>query len=459
MTNSIAAGKRKQAGGAQAPRLNRTTFSTSRLLDFFSEKELVAQIGHERDKWSLVAIKELLDNSLDACEEAGLPPTIDVAVTADKIVVRDNGPGIPAETLKGVIDYSVRVSNREAYVSPTRGAQGNALKTILAMPFVLDGERGVVVVESRGERHTITCQVDRIRQRPVVSVETEPAENVKNGSAVTIHWPTSASSKLQDAGPRILQLASDSSFFNPHLRLKTACAGTTTTIKATCPKWVKWLPSDPTPPDWYTAEGFDRLVSAYVAHDQDRGADRSVREFVKEFRGLTATAKQKAVLEETGLARVNLSALVNGNGLDHAMMGKLLGAMRKHSKPVKPAALGVIGRDHIATRFKALDCEMESFQYTRKTETDDDGLPVVIESAFAWRGEAAAAERRIITGVNWSPGIVNPFRTLGNAYGDGLAALLEKRFAGRDEPIVFLLHCAYPRVRYTDRGKSAVAME
>ena len=41
-----------------------------------------------------------------------------------------------------LLDYTVRVSSREAYVSPTRGAQGNALKTIVAMPFVLDEEMG-----------------------------------------------------------------------------------------------------------------------------------------------------------------------------------------------------------------------------------------------------------------------------------------------------------------------------
>jgi DNA topoisomerase VI subunit B len=49
------------------------------------------------------------------------------------IVIEDNGPGIPAKTIDGVLDYSIRVSSREAYVSPTRGAQGNALKTILPM--------------------------------------------------------------------------------------------------------------------------------------------------------------------------------------------------------------------------------------------------------------------------------------------------------------------------------------
>ena len=55
------------------------------------------------------------------------------------ITVIDNGPGMPPETVADILDFSSRVSSREAYVAPDRGAQGNALKTILAMPFVLDG--------------------------------------------------------------------------------------------------------------------------------------------------------------------------------------------------------------------------------------------------------------------------------------------------------------------------------
>jgi hypothetical protein len=180
---------------------------------------------------------------------------------------------------------------------------------------------------------------------------------------------------------------------------------------------------------------------------------------VKEFHGLTGTAKQRAVLEDTGLARTNLSALANGDGLQHDVIAKLLTSIKTHSKPVKPAALGIIGEQHIQTRLDRLGCEMESFQYKKVAEVDSDGLPVVIETAFAWRGDECQESRRLITGVNWSPGIVNPFRTLGAAYGDGLSAMLEKRFAGSDEPIIFLLHCAHPRVRYTDRGKSALVIK
>src|SRR5712672_3549310 len=112
--------------------MKRETFQTSRLLDFCSERELVKQIGHGVEQWPLVIFKELTDNALDACEEAGTAPVIDVEVTGTEITITDNGPGIPAETITGILNFAVRVSSREAYVSPTRGAQGNALKTIVA---------------------------------------------------------------------------------------------------------------------------------------------------------------------------------------------------------------------------------------------------------------------------------------------------------------------------------------
>ena len=40
-------------------------------------------------------------------------------------------------------------------------------------------------------------------------------------------------------------------------------------------------------------------------------------------------------------------------------------------------------------------------------------FPFVIETAFGWLGDKAEDERRLVTGVNWSPGIRNPFRSLG----------------------------------------------
>ena len=85
--------------------LERTTFRTSRLLEFCSRKELVAQTGHEPDAWPLVVLKELLDNALDACEEAGVAPEIDAQVEPGSITVIDNGPGMPPDTVTDILDF------------------------------------------------------------------------------------------------------------------------------------------------------------------------------------------------------------------------------------------------------------------------------------------------------------------------------------------------------------------
>ena len=55
---------------------------------------------------------------------------------------------------------------------------------------------------------------------------------------------------------------------------------------------------------------------------------------------------------------------------------------------------------------------MESFDY-RKARASQDGVPWVVETAFGWLGDGSTTRRQLVTGVNWSPGIVNPFRELG----------------------------------------------
>jgi DNA topoisomerase VI subunit B len=171
--------------------LERTTFSTSRLLEFCSRKELIAQTGHQPDAWPVMILKELGDNAIDGAEEAGISPRVEVIVDDSGITVRDNGPGLPASAVEGLLDFNVRVSSREAYVSPTRGAQGNALKTAMAVPFVLDGQRGRVVIDAHGARHEIVFGVDVLRQQPAIDYATEPGL-IRTGTWVTIEWPDSA---------------------------------------------------------------------------------------------------------------------------------------------------------------------------------------------------------------------------------------------------------------------------
>ena len=466
--------------GQQQTRLNRQVFTTSRLLDFASEKELVAQTGHKAADWPLVLVKELTDNTLDACEEAGIAPEITVTVDKAGITVVDNGPGIAASTIEGVIDFAVRVSSREAYGGPSRGQQGNALKAIFAMPFVRDGQKGSAEIEARGVRHVITMEVDHVRQEPVILHEREVSKPVKAGTTIRVPWPGLSEAAGQDTEikdleeeeenggensprtnhdtkSRFLQIAQDFTWLNPHLTLKIDWSGECTKIEATSPGWTKWRPSEPTSPHWYMPAHLERLIGAYLSLDADTGREqpRTVREFISEFRGLSGSAKQKKVLDATGLSRAPLSALIDGNKFDTAKIKELLTAMRAHSQPVKPVLLGSIGKEHLERRFKALGCEMESFTYRRVMGADDDGMPAVIEAAFAWCPKAG--ERRLVTGVNWSPAIGNPFRELGR-FGMSMDTVLSQARADKADPVILVLHVARPHVEYTDRGKSAAVI-
>ena len=174
--------------------LERVAFQTSRAFDFLNRKGLIVETGHPVEAWPLVVLKELVDNALDACEEARVAPEIGVNVDPERgtITIADNGPGIPPETVAGTIDFERRISTREAYCAPDRGAQGNAMKSIVAMPFVLDGERGEVTIQARGVEHRITVRANHVRQAPAVDHQQRQA-NGKTGTSVTVHWPPDSS--------------------------------------------------------------------------------------------------------------------------------------------------------------------------------------------------------------------------------------------------------------------------
>jgi DNA topoisomerase VI subunit B len=170
-----------------AQTLHRTTFETSRLLEYFSPKELSMQLGAEPPRWGLVLLKELVDNALDACETAGTAPHIHITLSPDGFVVEDNGPGLPASTIERSLDYRVRVSDKSYYISPTRGQLGNALKCLWAAPYVVNRESpGRVEVASQGVTHAIAVAVDQIAQDPKITHTVTEATFVKIGTIVQV---------------------------------------------------------------------------------------------------------------------------------------------------------------------------------------------------------------------------------------------------------------------------------
>jgi DNA topoisomerase VI subunit B len=437
-------------------------------MEFCTKRELQNQTGHSVYQWPLVVLKELVDNALDACEEAEVAPMISIKVNSDSgtIIIRDNAGGIETDTIKSILDYTIRVSSREAYASPTRGAQGNALKTILAMGYVLDREKansdavGVTIIETRGAKHRIKFDVDHINLQPRITHDIATS-SIKLGTKITVKWPPMAE-PFSWAEYEFKELAESYTWFNPHLTLNGFWNNEQfIKVEATNPRWEKWRPRNPTSPHWYDETRLQRYLAAHVARDRDVGRHHTVREFIAEFRGLSGTTLQRKVLEEVGCSHQSLAQFFGIEKVNRKGIAALLASMRRHSKPVAAKHLGVIGEEHFKQRFLAVGGNAETFKYQKRMGMTDEAIPYIVEFAFGLHQHGLTQEtkvsRKIVTGANWSVGINNPFRSFGST-GEGLESTLAQVRANASQPVICALHLASAYLQYADRGKSSIIL-
>ncbi len=471
----IVSGRPRQEPDEPAHKIERVAFTTSRLMEFCTEKELVAQTGHESYEWPRVVVKELVDNGIDACEEAEIAPVIKVAITTGKsgkptrIVVTDNGPGISAATITGIIDYDIRISSREAYVSPTRGRQGNALKTILPMGYVLGGKiRGETLIEADGLKHRLLLTVNQIKQEPIVN-NIRSQSRVTTGTRVTVFWPDTDEA-LIDVG-QINELLNQFIWVNPHLTLQFTVDGKTLIRRvASNPQFTKYRACDATSAHWYTPEQFERYAGALIDKDRELRKHPSttrkkitVREFAAQFRGMSATDKQKQVLRDLGAAHMSLYRFFGSETrVNHQRMKTLLRLLQKHTRSVRPELLGIIGEEHLRRLCAARGGEPKSFKYFISLDHDAGGLPYVVEIATCpfkkWvHGKEETRRRQLITGVNFSATLENPFDTFRGM--EGLDEILVELRAGPSAPVIVCVHYVCPHIEYLDRGKSRIGLE
>ncbi len=267
---------------------DRTHFSVSRAAEYFDVRELQAQTGQPVSAFGEVVLKELLDNSLDACESAGIDPeiSIGIAVSEQRIrtAVSDNGNGISETVLNNILNFDTRTSDKAAYKSPSRGAQGNALKTIVGIPHALGGGR--VIIESQGLRHEITATAT---PAGTIDINRDVTHIVyRAGTAVYVDMPFRRIDTYLWARATAL--------FNPHAIVRISefehigfsmvnpdgeLAENDVFYKrlGDC---LKIKPNEPTSAHWYNREDFNKLV--YLQGSQnDIPIGLFVRQFIRTF--------------------------------------------------------------------------------------------------------------------------------------------------------------------------------
>jgi hypothetical protein len=191
-------------------------------------------------------------------------------------------------------------------------------------------------------------------------------------------------------------------------------------------------------------------VGALVAAEYRADPARTVRSFLDGFRGLKGTRAQKAVCERGGVPTgETLADLFRNDKVDAARVERLLAAMKSATKTVKPLRLGRLGKDHLRQTLTDLfDAAPESVRYDHATSEDGDPVPWVLEVAFGVLEQDEG--RTLLTGVNSSPTLRQPFGCLDKFLADN--------HIEESDSVVLAVHLAHPCPVSTDRGKSRVEL-
>ena len=116
--------------------------------EFFAKNRHLLGFDNPR-KAMLTAIKEAVDNALDACEEAGILPHVYVRVlqvneTRFKLTIRDNGPGIVREQIENIFG-KLLYGSKFHRLKMSRGQQGIGISAAGMYGLMTTGKPVVII--------------------------------------------------------------------------------------------------------------------------------------------------------------------------------------------------------------------------------------------------------------------------------------------------------------------------
>ena len=152
--------------------------------EFFAKNRHLLGFDSKR-KALLTTVKEAVDNSLDACEEGGILPDIEVTVRQvdqDRltVAVRDNGPGIVKGQIPNVFG-KLLYGSKFHRLKMSRGQQGIGISAAGMYGLITTGKPIQIIsrTSSRAVAHMYRLAIDTKKNRP----------DIISDKSVEVDWP------------------------------------------------------------------------------------------------------------------------------------------------------------------------------------------------------------------------------------------------------------------------------
>src|SRR3989338_7035143 len=210
--------------------------------EFFSKNRHLLGFDNPR-KALLMAVKEAVDNSLDACEEARIIPEIYVElqqVKEDrfKVIIEDNGPGILKEQVPRIFG-KLLYGSKFHRLRCSRGQQGIGISAVLLYGQLTTGKGMLVTskIGSKTQAHYYEIHMDTQKNEPVIKQDKIVDWKKDHGTKVEVELQGAYQKGKQSVDEYIKEIA----LINPHAQIiyKTPEKETITYARA-----VKELPKE-----------------------------------------------------------------------------------------------------------------------------------------------------------------------------------------------------------------------
>ena len=220
--------KRASGRRGRGPRTPATAASMAKnqreisVSEFFSKNRHLLGFDNPA-KALLTTIKEAVDNSLDACEEAGILPDILVEVEQlaedrFRVAVQDNGPGIVKAQVPRIFGQLLYGSKFHR-LRQSRGQQGIGISAAGMYGQITTGRPVVITsrISPQKPAHRFEIQIDTRKNAPVVVNDRETDwDGIGHGTRVEIELEAT----YRKGGRSVDAYLAQTGLANPHLRLE-----------------------------------------------------------------------------------------------------------------------------------------------------------------------------------------------------------------------------------------------
>jgi len=425
-------------------------FREHSIAEFFKKnRQMLGFTGKVRSLTTI--IHELVTNGIDACEEAGILPDIEVKLEEMgpdhyKVIVQDNGPGIPKKHLGKALGMMLAGTKFHRYIQQ-RGQQGIGAAGCTMYSVLTTGQPIHAVSGHDGKRISCNIGIDFKTNKPVITNLVEEESDFRG----LIYEGEFKDVKHENSVRGVLEYLRRTALANPHVNIKFSDPKDSITfpravdVNPARPKEIKPHPLGISAHDLLEMavhQKENRTISAFLQNTFSRMSLNKVNELREMLPDIDFNKKPNSLVWNQ--AENLVKAFQNVKWIAPSM-----------------DAVIPIGEGQVEKSFTNIFNPEYVMITERSPRVYRGGIPFVVEVGMGYGGGIVDSGKRgeLMRFANRVPLL---FDGSGCAITEAVKSIDWKRYGLKnleEEPIVILVNLSSVYVPYTSAGKQAISDE